>query len=115
MAFIDGSVVNIALPVLQTRLSASAAGAQWVVEAYSLALSALVLTGGTLADRMGRRRIFSPAPFSSRRPLSHARSRRASAGSSPREPCRESAERSSFRRASPCSARRSGTGSAAGP
>jgi MFS family permease len=59
MAFIDGSVVNIALPVLQTRLGASAAGAQWVVEAYSLALSSLVLTGGTLADRIGRRRVFS--------------------------------------------------------
>ena len=59
MAFIDGSVVNIALPVLQARLGASAAGAQWVVEAYSLALSSLVLTGGTLADRLGRRRVFS--------------------------------------------------------
>ncbi|HEY4231266.1 MAG TPA: MFS transporter, partial [Thermoanaerobaculia bacterium] len=59
MAFIDGSVVNIALPVLQTRLGASAAGAQWVVETYSLALSSLVLIGGTLADRFGRRRIFS--------------------------------------------------------
>jgi len=58
MAFIDGSVVNIALPVLQTRLAASAASAQWVVEAYSLALSSLVLTGGTLADRLGRRRMF---------------------------------------------------------
>ncbi len=59
MAFIDGSVVNIALPVLQTKLGASAAGAQWVVEAYALALSSLVLTGGTLADRLGRRRVFS--------------------------------------------------------
>ncbi len=59
MAFIDGSVVNIALPVLQSRLGASAAAAQWVVEAYSLALSSLVLTGGTLADRLGRRRTFS--------------------------------------------------------
>jgi EmrB/QacA subfamily drug resistance transporter len=59
MAFIDGSVVNIALPVLQTRLGTTTAAAQWVVEAYSLALSSLVLTGGTLADRFGRRRIFS--------------------------------------------------------
>lgn len=59
MAFIDGTVVNVALPVLQSDLDASVASAQWIVEAYSLALSALVLVGGALADRFGRRRIFS--------------------------------------------------------
>ncbi len=59
MAFIDGTVVNVALPVLQSNLGASVAGAQWVVESYSLALSSLVLVGGSLADRFGRRRVFS--------------------------------------------------------
>jgi EmrB/QacA subfamily drug resistance transporter len=59
MAFIDGTVVNVALPVLQSSLNASVSAAQWVVEAYSLALSSLVLVGGALADRFGRRRIFS--------------------------------------------------------
>lgn len=58
MAFIDGTVVNVALPFLQTNLNATAIGIQWVVEAYSLFLSALLLVGGTLGDRYGRRRIF---------------------------------------------------------
>ncbi|HSS45296.1 MAG TPA: MFS transporter [Thermoanaerobaculia bacterium] len=59
MAFIDGTVVNIALPVLQTSLQASVSSAQWVVEAYALSLSALVLAGGSLGDRVGRRRVFA--------------------------------------------------------
>jgi EmrB/QacA subfamily drug resistance transporter len=59
MAFIDGTVVNVALPVLQESLKASVAEVQWVVEAYALFLSALVLVGGSLADRFGRRRIFA--------------------------------------------------------
>jgi len=59
MAFLDGTVVNVALPVLQTRLGASVAGAQWIVEVYGLFLSALVLLGGALSDRFGRRRIFA--------------------------------------------------------
>jgi EmrB/QacA subfamily drug resistance transporter len=59
MAFIDGTVVSVALPVLQARLDASVSGAQWIVEAYLLLLSSLVLVGGSLADRFGRRRIFS--------------------------------------------------------
>ena len=58
MAFIDGTVVNVALPFLQTDLKATAIGIQWVVEAYSLFLSALLLVGGSLGDRYGRRRIF---------------------------------------------------------
>src|SRR5579884_2082138 len=48
MAFIDGTVVNVALPVLQADLNASAAQVQWVVEAYALFLSALILVGGAL-------------------------------------------------------------------
>lgn len=59
MAFIDGSVVNVALPVLQVDLNATAADVQWVVEAYLLLLSALVLLGGSLGDQFGRRRVFA--------------------------------------------------------
>ena len=59
MAFIDGTVVNVALPFLQTSLNATAIGIQWVVEAYALFLSALLLVGGSLGDRYGRRRIFN--------------------------------------------------------
>lgn len=58
MAFIDGSVVNIALPALQREFQASAAEVQWVVEAYALFLSALILVGGALGDRFGRRKVF---------------------------------------------------------
>src|ERR1700682_5881924 len=58
MAFIDGTVVNVALPFLQKNLNATAIGVQWVVEAYSLFLSALLLVGGSLGDRYGRKRIF---------------------------------------------------------
>jgi EmrB/QacA subfamily drug resistance transporter len=59
MAFIDGTVVNVALPTLQRDFSATAAGAQWVVQAYSLLLAALILVGGSLGDRYGRRQIFA--------------------------------------------------------
>jgi len=59
LSFIDGTVVNVALPVLQLKLHASAAQAQWVVEAYTLSLSAFLLVGGALGDRFGRRRVFA--------------------------------------------------------
>ena len=58
MAFIDGTVVNVALPALQINLNATAVDVQWVVEAYSLLLSAFLLVGGSLGDHYGRRRIF---------------------------------------------------------
>ena len=58
MAFIDGTAVNVALPALQEHLGATVAEVQWVVEAYALFLSALLLVGGSLGDRFGRRRIF---------------------------------------------------------
>src|SRR5438045_2828580 len=58
MAFIDGTVVNVALPSLQKNLNATAIGLQWVVESYSLFLAALLLVGGSLGDRVGRRKIF---------------------------------------------------------
>ena len=58
MAFIDGTAVNVALPALQASLGATVVQVQWVVEAYSLFLSALLLVGGSLGDRFGRRRVF---------------------------------------------------------
>ncbi|MDF3040731.1 MAG: transporter [Thermomicrobiales bacterium] len=58
MVFIDSSAVNVALPVLQREFGATAAQAQWVVESYALFLSALLLLGGVLGDRYGRKRIF---------------------------------------------------------
>jgi EmrB/QacA subfamily drug resistance transporter len=58
MAFIDSTVVNVALPALQTNLNATIVDAQWVIEAYSLLLSALLLVGGSLGDHYGRRRVF---------------------------------------------------------
>lgn len=58
MAFIDGTVVNVALPALQSSLHATVVDVQWVIEAYGLFLSALILVGGALGDLFGRRLIF---------------------------------------------------------
>ena len=58
MAFIDGTVVNVALPALQWSLKATVVDVQWVVEAYSLLLASFLLVGGSLGDHYGRRRIF---------------------------------------------------------
>ena len=58
MAFIDGTVVNVALPALQKSLNATVLDVQWVVESYALFLAALLLAGGSMGDRFGRRRIF---------------------------------------------------------
>ncbi len=59
MAFIDGSVVNVALPALQSELDAPISSVQWVVNAYLLMLGALILVGGSAGDRFGRRRVFA--------------------------------------------------------
>ncbi|HKW45188.1 MAG TPA: MFS transporter [Candidatus Eremiobacteraceae bacterium] len=59
MVFIDGTVVNVALPVMQRDLHASMADIQWVVEAYALFLSSLILVGGALGDRYGRKLMFA--------------------------------------------------------
>jgi EmrB/QacA subfamily drug resistance transporter len=59
ITFIDGTVVNVALPVLQSKLDASVAEAQWIIESYALTLASLILVGGSLGDRLGRRRVFS--------------------------------------------------------
>ena len=58
MAFIDGSVVNVALPTIQAELGASVAEMQWIVNAYLLFLGSLVLVGGSMGDKLGRRTIF---------------------------------------------------------
>src|SRR5437588_7182988 len=58
MSFIDGTVVNVALPALQSALHATLAEVQWVVESYALFLAALLLSGGSLGDRYGRRKMF---------------------------------------------------------
>lgn len=59
MASIDGSAVNVALPVIETDLVSSVTAMQWVVNAYSLCLAALMLIGGSAGDRFGRRRVFT--------------------------------------------------------
>jgi MFS transporter, DHA2 family, methylenomycin A resistance protein len=58
MALLDVSIVSVALPAMQRGLHVSVAALQWVVDAYTLCLSALVLTGGSLGDRFGRKRLF---------------------------------------------------------
>lgn len=58
MAFIDSTVVNVALPALQANLHATVVGVQWVVESYGLFLGALILVGGSLGDLFGRRLLF---------------------------------------------------------
>jgi EmrB/QacA subfamily drug resistance transporter len=58
LTFIDGTVVNVALPVLQSDLHATLADVQWVIEAYALLLGSLMLIGGSLGDQFGRKRVF---------------------------------------------------------
>lgn len=58
LAFIDGTVVNVALPAMQRALGATTSDAQWVMESYALFLASLLLVGGALGDRLGRKRIF---------------------------------------------------------
>ncbi len=58
MAFLDGSIVTLALPAVDDDLQAGVAGLQWTVNAYTLALASLILVGGSLGDRYGRRRVF---------------------------------------------------------
>src|ERR687896_1101502 len=59
MLLLDITVVNVALPSIREDLGASFTDLQWVVDAYALTLAALVLTAGSLADRLGRRRVFA--------------------------------------------------------
>lgn len=59
MAFVDASVVQVALPVVQANLGAAFSDLQWIVNSYMLMLGALLLTGGSLGDQIGRRRVFA--------------------------------------------------------
>ncbi len=59
MVFLDGTVVNVALPSIQRALGGTVTQMQWIVEAYALLLASLVLVGGALGDRLGRKRVFS--------------------------------------------------------
>src|SRR5579862_5961878 len=58
IAFIDSTVVNVALPALQSSLGATVVDVQWVIESYGLFLGALILVGGSIGDLLGRRRVF---------------------------------------------------------
>ena len=58
MLLLDITIVNVALPDIQTELDASLSDLQWVIDAYALSLAALLLTAGSLADLFGRRRVF---------------------------------------------------------
>jgi EmrB/QacA subfamily drug resistance transporter len=58
MAFLDGTVVNVALPKLQTVFHATGSQLQWIVEAFALTLAALILVGGSIGDRYGRKRVY---------------------------------------------------------
>ena len=59
MAFLDGTIVNVALPAMARDLDADLADLQWVLDAYLVTLTALLLLGGALGDRFGRRRVFT--------------------------------------------------------
>jgi EmrB/QacA subfamily drug resistance transporter len=59
MAFIDGSVVSVALPAMQADLAGSVQAVQWIVNSYALMLGALILVGGSAGDRFGRRHVFA--------------------------------------------------------
>jgi EmrB/QacA subfamily drug resistance transporter len=58
LTFLDGTIVNVALPSIQKSLGASASDIQWVMESYALFLASLLLAGGALGDRLGRKRVF---------------------------------------------------------
>lgn len=58
LAFIDGTVVNVTLPAIQRELGATTSDAQWIMESYALFLASLLLVGGALGDRFGRKRVF---------------------------------------------------------
>ena len=92
LAFIDGSAVNLTLPVIQQSLGGGLATAQWIMNAYALMLGALVLAGGAAADRYGRKRVFAAgvALFTARLRWSAA-SRRTCRSCWRRAPCRGSA------------------------
>ena len=100
VALLDATVVNIALPAIGADLGADFAGLQWTVSGYALTLAALILLGGSLGDRYGRRRVFLVGSVWFGVAACCAGSRRASRRWSPRGCCRASAGRCSRRAAS---------------
>ena len=93
MLLLDVTIVNVALPKIQAGLGASFTDLQWVVDAYALTLAPLLLTSGSLADLLGRRRIFAfgPVIFSAASCCAGSRGRRSCSTS--RAGCRGSAAR----------------------
>ena len=63
LAFIDGSVINVARPAMAMDLGGGAEGLSWIINAYLLPLSALLLLGGAAGDQFGRRRVFALLPL----------------------------------------------------
>ena len=94
MASLDNLVVTTALPSIRDHLHASLEGLQWTVNAYTLTFAVLLLTGATLGERYGRRRLSWAASGCSPLDRRPRRSRPASGGSWRRERCRASARRS---------------------
>src|SRR5215210_6027494 len=76
LAFLDGTVVNVALPEIGRDLGASTSALQWILNGYLLTLASLILLGGSLGDRYGRRRIFTLGRACSHPPRCCARSPR---------------------------------------
>ena len=93
MLMLDIAVVNTALSRIADDLGTGLSGLQWVVDAYTLALASVVLTAGSLADRFGRRRLFTGGLPSSPSPPPPARPPPRSRRSSPRGPPRAWAPR----------------------
>src|ERR1700755_2856178 len=63
MAFIDGTALNVALPSLQKSLNASGADLFWILNAYLLMLASLIILGGSMGDKLGRKRMFMAGIF----------------------------------------------------
>ena len=94
MLMLDNTVVNVALPSIQRDLHASLAALEWTVNAYTLTLAVLLVTGGRLGDIFGRRRMFLFGVIVFGSPASRSASPRATAPWSPSGPSRASAPRS---------------------
>ena len=90
IVFLDGTVVNVALPAIRDDLDAGLAAQQWIVEAYLLTLGSLLLVGGSLGDLFGRRRVFALGRRRLRRHVDavRARAERRGAHRRPRAPGR---------------------------
>ena len=101
MLLLDVTIVNVALPEIERDLGASLTDLQWVVDSYVLALAALTLMAGSLADRLGRKLVFTVGLAASRPPRSSRGSPRTRSRSTSPAACRESAARRCSERCSP--------------